>query len=188
VTVIELMVVTLIVALTAVGLSAAISAALTLEQNYREESAVRTALALQMAYAERYFSLASGAASNITAGVLSYQTVYPMETGGVSFETSHWIRVTSCTLSETNGALNFRIESGDERWSSGTNQLYDKTFFADGLLRVAPARVIEARVEGVGDVRRLVLAADFPVQTREGVVTNEIEVSRPIRLWNRPTS
>jgi Tfp pilus assembly protein PilE len=186
VTVVELLVVVLIGTLLAVGMATAFSAALGLQQNFREESDVRTRLALNLAYAERYLSLANSIDTNNMA-------TYPSEAGGVSFETNHWIRVTSgmffvtnrqSTIGgtvSTNDALVFRIFSGDDRKMPGE----DREFSAFGLQRGSRAHVTEAELEGVGAVRRLTLSAEFPVRERGVIVTNRtISVSRPIRLWN----
>ncbi len=175
-TLVELLVVLVIVAVIAVSLSVAIASALTMEQNYREESAVRTKLALQLDYAERYLSLAS----EVTPSNSSYVVDFRHEAGGVSFETGHWVRVQSSVLSQTNALMNFSIVSDDERKSAREN----RGFYADGMLRVAPAVVSAVRVEGANAVRRLVLEAEFPVRTRDGIKTNSITVSRPVRLWN----
>jgi Tfp pilus assembly protein PilE len=178
VTLVEMLVVTLIGVLMVVGLGAAISATLTLEQNYREETGVRMALAHQMAYAERYFSLANGFDND--------QARYPIEAGGVSFETNHWIQVTNMVLSVgvTNRLVRFAIAS------EGTNK--NQEMMADGLLYRARGRMIQAGIKPLPEeiaeirvpVRNLELRAEYEIRTRRGVETNTMTVSRPIRLWN----
>lgn len=172
ISIVELLVVMLILTLLAAGMGTAISAALTLEQNFREESDVRTSLARDLAYAERYLSLAK----SWTNGV----ALYRLETAGVSFETNHRFRVTSNALSVTNGAVLFHIVSGDGKPP-------DQRLSADGALRAAPARVTNALLEGTGAVRRLTLSAEYAYRTREGVWTNlPLTASRPIRFWSQP--
>ena len=173
-TLVELLVTTLIIVTMAVSLGAAIGAAVALDQNYREESAVRTALALQMEYAERYFSLATNAVGGAA--------VYRLETGGVSFESNHWTRVSSVAMTTNQGKMNFRIESTDERH----NPSEIKAISPFGLLRIASATNVEARLEGSGKFRRLVLQAIYPVRTRNGTELRTNTVDRPIRLWNMP--
>jgi len=174
---VELLVVFLIVVVLAVGLSAAIAAALSIEQQYREESDIRTAMALQMDYAERYFSLAR----SITDQTADFRP----ETGGISLETGHWIRVTGVTLSKTNDVLNFRIVSGDDRRDTTA----DRAFNSDALLRASlaqpnAARVTAARLEGNGRVRRLVLVTEFSEKMRTNTVVRTITATRPVRMWN----
>jgi len=182
-TLVELLVVVLMIALISVALSKAVSSALTLEQNYREESAVRTALALQLGYAERYLSLANSISTNGGTNIISY----PLQTGGVSFETNRYVGVKSNELAlaafGSSSNLNFKIYTG-------TN-FNNKAFSADGLLRHATASVIDAQVLGTGAVRRLELAAEFQIKVKNketGVsewVTKTNTASRPIRLWNQ---
>lgn len=176
VSLVEMLVTVLLVMIAAVGLSTAISAALSHEQQYREESAVRTALALQMEYAERYLSLASDITT--TGGV---STVEFRPEGGVSLETGHWIRVTGVTTLEVNDALTFVIASGDDRKDAVSTNV----FRADGLLRTALATNTLARLEGSGAVRKLTLAASYAVRTRDGVEVRAITNTRPVRMWNK---
>jgi Tfp pilus assembly protein PilE len=183
-TLVEMLVVILIVTLVAIALSKAISAALTLEQNFREESAVRTALALQLAYAERYLSLATNI--TITSVGDAYTAVYRLETGGVSFETNRFCGVRSNQLAlaafGTNQIVNFKIFSGTN--TIGT----DRAFSAYGLLRTAPAHVTRMSLQDTGRGWRLELEATYTFQTgtvHKGTVTTNMTVSRPIRLWNQ---
>lgn len=187
VSLVELLVVMLIVVLAGVGLSTAIGYAMAIEQNYREESAVRTALALQMEYAERYFSLASQSTSNAAT--------YRQETGGVTFESTHWAAVKSLAMSTNvvvtnnnkaitnSGSLYFQITTDNP------NQPGVRSVSPYGLLRIAPATTVLARLEeGTGDVRRLVLTAQYPIRRRiDGswtTVLGTMTEERPIRLWN----
>lgn len=192
VTLVEMLVTLLLVMIVAVGLSTAISAALSIEQRYREESDIRTALALQMDYAERYFSLATSITNQQTAA-------FRQETDGISMETGHWNRVSGVTLSTTNNVLNFRITSND---SERHDAVADREFSADSMLRASlvqtnATRCTYARLEGDGTVRRLVLKTDFLEKVRTNTVagtrmwlttvtrTNTISVERPIRMWNK---
>lgn len=186
VSLVELLVVMLIVVLAGVGLSTAIGYAMAIEQNYREESAVRTALALQMEYAERYFSLATN--------VVGETATYRQETGGVTFESTHWAAVKSLAMSTNvvvtnnnkaitnSGALYFQIDTDNP------NQPGVRSVSPDGLVRIAPATTVLARLEGTGDVRRLVLTAQYPIRKRiDGswtTVLGTMTEERPIRLWN----
>jgi Tfp pilus assembly protein PilE len=173
---VEVLVSTLIVVIFTVGLSVAFKNALSIEQNYRRESAVRTALARNLAYAERYLSLTKN-----FSGVTNF---YPLETGGISFETNHWLSVKNSCISDAEGQMRFQVESMDPRYSSPGDYIHKKDFSGYGSLRIAPASIVEARLDGNGEMRRLVLRADFPVETENGTETNTIEVSRPVRLWN----
>lgn len=189
-TIVELLVVLVIAVILAIGISGLISKALMIEQNYRKESAVRTALAHNMAYAERYLSLLKRTEGGTSIGGSTNIYKYPLEAGGVSFETNHWMHVQESRMLSTNlvrdaqgrykGAMRFLVESKDERWQPSTN----KDFSGYGMLRIAPANIVAAKLEGAGKVRRLVLKAKFAIETDDGVETNEIQVSRPVRLWN----
>jgi prepilin-type N-terminal cleavage/methylation domain-containing protein len=172
---VELLVVMLIFLILAIGMGMAVARALTIEQNYREEAGVRSSLAHQLAYAERYVSLA------IDFDDTNKRASFPPEVGGISWETGHWIRVTSADLLLTNRQFGFRVTSADTRKLSEQKQL----FSPDGFLYSSSARVTNAFMEGAGSVRRLVIQADYQIRTPEGVETNSIEVSRPIRLWNQ---
>lgn len=190
-TVIELMVVTVILVVLTIGLSRAVTAALALEQAYREESAVRTALAHHLAYAERYLSLANGRNIHASGGTNVFIFEYPTETGGVSFETNHWIRVTSNRVYQSRFSdgvtnLHFTIYSGDERWSSDVSRT--RVFSGDGHLRIARnVNIMEATFEPMpGNIVMVTLTADIPWRTGRREATNTvISVSRPVRLWNQ---
>lgn len=182
-TIVELLVTTLCLALMAIGLGKAIGAASVLEQNYREESAVYSALALQLSYAERYFSLAT----NVTA---NHQASYRLETGGVSFETNHWRSVSGLTMMiDTNlGELALGISSGDARRDPGGMGATQR-LSPYGLGRLATGTNILVDLDGQGAVRRLRLGAEchYRKWTNGSWVwaTTNLFVERPVRLWNQ---
>jgi type II secretory pathway pseudopilin PulG len=174
-TLIELLVVGLIVAILGVGLSIAISRALTIDQNYKEEAGVRTALANQLAYAERYLSLAANIEVIPNQGL---RASFPPEAGGIAWETNHWMGVTAVEVKVQNGELVFEVESTD---TSGV-----QSFSPRGLLYSASARVTNVTMEGIGAVRQLVIQAAYEYQSTNGLATNSIIASRPVRIWNQP--
>jgi Tfp pilus assembly protein PilE len=177
-TLIELLVVGLIVAILGVGLSLAISRALTIDQNYKEEAGVRTALANQLAYAERYLSLAANIEVIPNQGL---RASFPPEAGGISWETNHWTGVTAVEVKAQNGELVFEVESTDTNRTSGV-----QSFSPRGLLYSASARVTNVTMEGIGAVRQLVIQATYEYQSTNGLATNSIIASRPVRIWNQP--
>lgn len=181
-TIVELLVVTLIVTILAVSVGQMIAAALTLEQQYREESDVMESLADTMAYVERYVSLANNLTTNGNGVAVA---TFRMEAGGVSFETGHWTRVSQSAIMLTNNVLGCQITSGDGDPDKQPTQT--RTFDADGRQIVAPAVVTVVRIDGVGQsVVQAVLEASVPVKTRTGTVTNKtVSAERPIRLWNK---
>jgi Tfp pilus assembly protein PilE len=203
-TLIELLVVGLIVAILGVGLSISISQTLTIEQNYREEAGVRTALANQLAFLERYLSLAdlvltdSAGSDGVTN---AFQATYPRETGGVAWETDMlWIGVTQLLarveeryspISETTNSSIF-LEVGVT--DPDLEPPWTNTFFmADGVLYSARANVKALRLEGSGSSRRLIIEAEYrsrslerPVGRKRVYLTESITVSRPVRIWNQP--
>ncbi len=173
---------TLLTVILAIGLSAAVGMALSIEQRYREEADIRTTQALQMDFAERYFSLASG---------MSGQTAtFRPETGGVSLESNHWIRVREVSLSVTNDALMFTIDSGDDRRASpATNRFRSDALMRAKLTRPDAVVSVTASISGTNTpVRRLVLESVFREEigrgARKQVTYRTNRVSRPIRLWN----
>lgn len=179
-TLVELLVTALCLGLLAIGLGKAIGAAYVLEQNYREESAVYSALALQLSYAERYLSLATNVAANVVG--------YRRETGGVSFETNHWMSVTAMTMTNT-GELALGIVSGDARRDPGGMGV-TQSISPYGLGRLAHSTNILLLLDGQGAVRRLRLGAEchYRKWTNSKWVwtTTNLYVERPVRLWNQP--
>jgi Tfp pilus assembly protein PilE len=196
-TLVELLVVGLILALLGVGLSVAISRALTIDHNFKEETGVRTALANQLAYAERYLSLATSVV--VVTHVLTntffefptnrFEVVtnqglrasYPRETGGIAWETNHWTGVTAVEVKAWNGELVFEVQSSDTNRPFGV-----QSFSPFGLPYSASARVTNVTMEGVGAVRRLIIQAAYEYQSTNGLATNSITASRPVRIWNQP--
>ncbi|MDD5706168.1 MAG: hypothetical protein PHR35_09600 [Kiritimatiellae bacterium] len=172
-TLVELLVVCLIVTAMAVSVGRMLAAALALEQRYRRESDVMESIADNLAYAERYYSLAS----SVTNGVASFR----LEAGGVSFETNHWLRVSSvaaslaCEINYTN--LAYAISSGDP--AHDTNAV--KQFSADGKQRIAPASVTNISIQGAGNMRRIRMAATGRADDGSRY---EVYGERPVRLWN----
>jgi len=191
VSMVELLIVLLITVLFAAGLGTGISVALSIEQRYREEADIRTTMALQMDYLERYFSLTRNAVSNMNSAN------FPLETAGVNWETNHWTRVRYLYVEDTNDVLSVQVLAGDRRHNhqddDGSWLPSEKTLRADALLR-APlfrfggGRVIHVGLEGAGSVRRLVLESEFDETTGLGAQrktqTRTNRVTRPIRLWN----
>ncbi len=191
---VELLVVTLIIVVLTMSIGWAIARALAIEQNYREEAGVRSALAHQLAYAERYFSLATDLGSN---GNDAYTASYPPEVGGISWETNHWIRVSEVEFGVGEAIKEHRSRLGtftnrhtlvfnvtsDDPSRVGTTQ---QVFSADGFLYDASGNVTHATVQGTGPLRRLVIQGEFPIRAADGSISNvSIQVSRPIRLWNK---
>ena len=192
-TLVELLVVMLIVVIIVAGIGGVVATGLALDQKFLEETAVRSALALQMAYAERYFSLASSV-SDTTAS-------FPLEAGGVSLETSHWIRVTDNAMSVTPSGLVFQITSTDPSYSETEEKRFEpfwlmnvNTGIRNTLGRQQQSTNVNnlvATLEGNGAVRRLTLEAAYTYWTysranRAGVwTTGVIRVDRPIWLWNQ---
>lgn len=177
--VVEMVLSVFIIVLVTLAAFNAVKAIFTASQNYREESSVRTALAEHLAYAERYLSLASGA-----DGTESVWIVYPRETGGVAFETGHWVKVSGAMLSHSNKAMNFAIDSEDERWNVGTEYTQNQSFSGDGLLSPVDADVMKVTLEGSKDIRRLTLKAGFLLRIKGENLWTNITVCRPIRMWN----
>lgn len=183
-TLVELLVTALCLGLLAIGLGKAIGAAAVLEQNYREESAVYSALAVQLSYAERYLSLATNVTTN-------YQAGYRLETGGVSFETNHWRSVSALSmLIDTNmGETAMGIVSGDARRDPGGMGVTQR-LSPYGLGRIAIGTNVLVALDGQGAVRRLRLGAECHYRKwTNGTwvwTTTNLFVERPVRLWNQP--
>lgn len=169
-TLVELLVVCLIVTIMAVSVGRMLAAALALEQRYRRESDVMESLADTLAYAERYYSLASDVTTNRTA-------TYPLEAGGVSFETNHWMRVSGVSAFPSNRNFAAHIVSADPSHPA----LAFKEFSADGKQRIAPARVTVVEVLGDRDMRRIRIEATGVEPDGESFT---VEAERPVRLWN----
>ncbi len=176
VTLVELLVVVVITSIVAVGLSFAVSTSLSFSQKYREEAYVRERLCDVLERVSDYLSLANEA--SVSNGVWTAR--YRMETGGMSFETGRVCRVSGTVYSVTNMNMDVKITTGDPRWDG----VIEKVFAADGVLSLVAAVVTEVDLSGSGAFRTLSVSADFRVKTPEGVETNSITVSRPVRLWN----
>ena len=169
-TLVELMVVFTMLTVLAVSVGRMLGAALALEQRYRNESDVMESLADNFIYAERYLSLASAIGTN---GVVQF----PLEAGGVSFETSHWMRVSSVSMFPSNQNFNTEIVSDDPSKLPRVT----RAFSVDGKQRVARAKITGVKVEGSGNMRKLILTA---TGTEKDGSTYEVSAERPIRLWN----
>lgn len=178
VTLVELLVVVVITSIVAVGLSFAISASLRFNQQYREEAYVRERLCDVLERVSDYLSMAN--AAPVSNGVWSGSAQYRMETGGVSFETGRVCRVTGTAYAVNNMNMDVEIDTGDPQW----NGVLRKVFAADGVLSPVEAFVTEINLYGTTAFRTLEVIAKIPVKTTDGVKTNSITVSRPVRLWN----
>jgi Tfp pilus assembly protein PilE len=175
-TLVELLVTVTILIFVAIALSAAISNILSIEQPYMAEAGVRTKMALQMKYAERYLSLANRVSSMGGTNTIAFR----QETGGVSFETGTWIRVKEVQMTPTSQSLVFVIASDDEQHDAIATNAID----ADGLVWPFAATNTVATLEGSGAIRKLTLASTFAIETDAGVEYRSITNSRPVRLWN----
>lgn len=178
VTLVELLIVVVITSIVAVGLSFAISASLRFNQQYREESYVRERLCDVLEWVSDYLSMAN--AASVSNGVWSGSAQYRMETGGVSFETGRVCRVTGTAYAVNNMNMDVEIDTGDPQW----NGVLRKVFAADGVLSPVAASITEFNLFGTNAFRTLAVKAEYSVKTADGVQTNSITVSRPVRLWN----
>ncbi len=205
-TLVELLVVVLMTVILAMGLSKAVSAALALEQNYREEAEVRTRLSAYAAFYEKNISLAASVITNAEVVWTNFVdgakvvvtnhdgvgTSYRMETGGVSLEAGRIIRVSSWTgVVITNGNTYEVLISGDPQ-RGGTN-VQQGTLLSEKSPRLQTNQFVRFVVEGTQSVRRLRLSAKVPFWTYttnelgvrgKYIRTNEVSVERPVRLWN----
>lgn len=194
VTIIELMVVMLIVVALILGFGPSASNALMLEQNYREEAAVRCAIAEHLARAEKMISLAK------SFHPATHTLSMPLETAGVSLETGSWIRVESSLLNTwTNASTNiarpsFTFVTGDPR-RPGTHGISLSAFGMPGVNRsgeligqeaiVVTNQLHTTSVPGIYryEVSSLLLYR-MKIEGEWVEVRTNISASRFIRAWN----
>lgn len=175
VSLVEMLVVILITAILAVSLSFAVMQALRFSQRGREEAFVRESLCLVF---ER-FSEALGMAKDVKVNTDrdEWAAFYRLETGGVSFETNRFIRISETEYCATNLAAVISVlhAAGTNRLSMSGNATLDAI--------VGDIEAVHVRNKG-GEFYQVALTACYPVKVKDGVVTNRVTVEGPVRLWN----
>ena len=186
ITIVELLVVMAIAAVLATAAGLAYVRAGRMERNLRREAFVRTALALQLERIERGLSLSNGILSTNADGRLDVSVSYPLETGGVAFETNRIMRVRSANLALQSRDARLSVTNRSE---SLELQGVSRRLSASPLLepnRLGDARMdgLEIRSVGTGLVS-IRLMALVPFETTGGTnVWRTVSADRMVRLWN----
>jgi len=177
-TLVELLVVLVITTIVTVALAKTIPALLTLQQNYREESAVLEQLATEAARIEKALSLAK----SVTTGAVNC-VVFSTEAGGVSFETNRITGVSAFNFAAMDSNVYESTTASDPRYP-GINSRSRPMLIQESR---SPVSIISITVEGAQAVKRLRLVANVQVQLLDSdrTITNkQVVLERPIRLWN----